>query len=151
MSILYLEDKWDVRFTKMAILVSTWSKDPDARVGAVIVSPSTKQLSTGYNGYVAGAADNYEGVDVTRKNQHTVHAELNAILNARANVEGWTLYVTKFPCQECAKAIIQAGVTRVVTRPPGQGKWSGTQDRAEKELLAAGVEIQAYRLENEAP
>jgi dCMP deaminase len=148
MSIIELDNKWDVRFTKMAILVSTWSKDPDAQVGAVIVSPSTKQLSTGYNGYVAGAVDVYDD-DVTMKNQRTVHAELNAILNARANVEGWTLYVTKFPCQECAKAIIQAGVTRLVTRPPGIGKWSDTQGQAENELQAAGVEIQAYWLESE--
>lgn len=145
MMIEYLDDKWDRRFVTMAHLVSTWSKDPEKKVGAVLVSPSTKQISTGYNGFVAGAVDDYN-IEVTRKNQLTVHAELNAILNARANVEGWTLYTTKFLCEECAKAIIQAGITRVVTRPPGSGKWSGTQDRAEKLLLASGIEIQAYRL-----
>lgn len=145
MNLLGLTNKWDLRFVEMAQLVSTWSKDPEAQVGAVIVSPTKRQFSLGFNGFVSGARDDYRHMEADEKNRHTVHAELNAILNARSSVEGWTLYATKFPCHECAKAVIQAGVARVVCLEPDNGKWAGTQDEADVELQEAAVEVSIYQ------
>lgn len=108
--------KWDMRFMRIAKHeVATWSKDPEEGVGCVIVSPDRRQMTTGYNGLPQGLADTPGRLhDKTTKNFLTVHAELNAILNARTNLTGWKLYATKPPCTECAKAIMQAGIVQVI-------------------------------------
>ena len=111
------QDKWDVRFMEMANLVSTWSKDPGTAVGCVLVS-DRRIIATGYNGLPMGIADLSERFDDRDwKLAVTVHAEVNAILNAGkhgARTEGATLYTTFPPCSNCTAAIIQAGITRVV-------------------------------------
>ena len=111
---------WDDYFMGVALLAAERSKDPNTQVGACIVDEHKRILSTGYNGFPHGCSDDDfpwnrdESVGET-KYQFVVHAELNAILNSRGkSLAGSTLYVGLFPCNECAKAIIQAGVSEVV-------------------------------------
>lgn len=113
--------RWDNKFIKLAHHIKTWSKDPDRQSGAVLVAPDMRQLSTGFNGLPKGVADTEDRLaDRGLKNMMTVHAELNAILNAGFSPVGCSLYTTSFPCHECAKGIIQTEVARVVTpRPKG--------------------------------
>ncbi len=109
---------WDEYFMGVALLASKRSKDPNTQVGACIVDSNNIILSTGYNGFPYGCSDDVfpwerEGGDT--KYKYVVHAELNAILNARGkNLKGATLFVDLFPCNECAKAIIQSGIGEVV-------------------------------------
>ena len=111
---------WDEYFMGVALLAAERSKDPNTQVGACIVDGDRRILSTGYNGFPHGCSDDEfpwnrdEQIGET-KYQFVVHAELNAILNARGkSLAGSTLYVGLFPCNECAKAIIQSGVSEVV-------------------------------------
>ena len=109
---------WDEYFMGVAKLAARRSKDPNTQVGACIVSPDNIIISTGYNGLPNGCSDDEypwdrEGRDT--KYPYVVHAELNAILNANGrDLRGSRLYVALFPCNECAKAIIQAGVLEVL-------------------------------------
>lgn len=111
---------WDDYFMGVALLAAERSKDPNTRVGACIVDKQNRILSTGYNGFPHGCSDDEfpwgrEGADVETKYPYVVHAELNAILNTRGtSLAGSKLYVALFPCNECAKAIIQAGIREVV-------------------------------------
>ena len=107
--------KWQLRYIRLAYEVASWSKDPDCAVGAVLVSPDGCQVSHGYNGFPRGIEDKASRlVDKSIKNNLTVHAEVNAILNCHTDTRGWALYCTKAPCHLCAGFIIQAGVTGVV-------------------------------------
>lgn len=111
---------WDEYFMGVAILSGMRSKDPNTQVGACIVSSDNKILSMGYNGLPRGCSDDEfpwsrEGDSLDNKYFYTAHSELNAILNYRGgNLEEAKIYVTLFPCNECAKAIIQSGITTVV-------------------------------------
>lgn len=112
---------WDEYFMGVAILTAQRSKDPNTQVGCCIVDKEQRILSTGYNGLPWGCSDDEypwerEGSDQNAtKYPFVVHAELNAILNARGkNLTGAKLYVALFPCNECAKAIIQSGIAEVV-------------------------------------
>ena len=133
---------WDEYFMGVAKLAARRSKDPSTQVGACIVSPENIIISTGYNGMPKGCSDDTfpwerEGEDT--KYPYVVHAELNAILNANGrSLHGSRLYVALFPCNECAKAIIQSGVKEVVYI---SDKYAGTRENlASKRMLdAAGV------------
>ena len=110
---------WDDYFLGIADLSGARSKDPNTQVGACIVSPDNKILSVGYNGMPIGCDDDMmpwerEGGFLETKYAFVCHAELNAILNSSHNLKGATIYVSLFPCNECAKAIIQAGIKEVV-------------------------------------
>ncbi|HUM83009.1 MAG TPA: dCMP deaminase family protein [Lachnospiraceae bacterium] len=112
---------WDEYFMGVAFLSGLRSKDPNTQVGACIVSEDNKILSMGYNGFPKGCSDddfpwNRDGDDpLTNKYFYSTHSELNAILNYRGgSLEGSKLYVSLFPCNECAKAIIQAGIKTVI-------------------------------------
>lgn len=124
--------KWDRRFMRLAVEVSTWSKDPSEGVGAVIVSADRRQSSFGYNGLPKGHPDDEATLgDKELKNALTVHAERNAVLNCPFPTKGATLYVTKACCLECMKELIQAGISRVVY--PGirhDSRWFQDQVRA---------------------
>ena len=102
----------------VALLAAKRSKDPNTQVGACIVDSNNIILSTGYNGFPYGCSDDlypWERTGKDTKYSHVVHAELNAILNARGkNLKGARLYVDLFPCNECAKAIIQSGISEIV-------------------------------------
>lgn len=144
---------WDEYFMGVAILASMRSKDPNTQVGACIVSQDNKILSMGYNGFPIGCSDDEfpwsreaEGLD--SKYLYTTHSELNAILNYRGgSLEGATIYVTLFPCNECAKAIIQSGIKRIVY---DSDKYDGTPAVAasKRMLKAAGVVLQQYEHTN---
>lgn len=109
---------WDEYFMGVALLAAERSKDPNTQVGACIVDENNIILSTGYNGFPIGCSDdeypwNREGGDV--KYPYIVHAELNAILNSSGrNLKNSRVYVSMFPCNECAKALIQSGVREVI-------------------------------------
>jgi dCMP deaminase len=111
-----VNDKWDRRFIELARFVADWSKDPSTKVGAVIVRPDRTVAALGFNGFPRGVLDHSERYDDRpTKYEMVVHAELNSILNTRESLEGYTLYVTPLPpCSQCAAAIIQRGITRVV-------------------------------------
>ena len=112
---------WDQYFMGVAALSAMRSKDPNTQVGACIVSQDNKILSMGYNGFPVGCSDDDfpwsrdgEGYE-DNKYYYSTHSELNAILNYRGgSLEGCKIYVTLFPCNECAKAIIQAGIKTVI-------------------------------------
>jgi len=114
---------WDEYFMAVAKLSAHRSKDPHTQVGACIVSPDNRILSIGYNGTPNGWDDKdffwgRENKDPLKtKYPYVIHAERNAILNFRGNVtqlQGATLYVTMYPCNECAKEIIQCGIKKII-------------------------------------
>ena len=110
---------WDQYFMGIAIMSANRSKDPNTQVGACIVDQDNRILTVGYNGMPSGCNDDEmpwdrEGEGMASKYFFVCHAELNAILNYRGgSLEGAKMYVTLFPCNECAKAIIQSGVKEV--------------------------------------
>lgn len=139
--------KWQQRFLGLAKEVASWSKDPSTKVGAVAVSQNGQVLGTGYNGFPRGIADTDDRyVDREVKYNLVVHAEMNCIFNAAylgsASLRGATLYVHGLPvCHQCAKGIIQAGITKVVMTG-GQivhGSWSSSWELTEKLFTESGV------------
>lgn len=111
---------WDQYFMGIATLSAMRSKDPNTCVGACIVSKENKILSVGYNGMPLGCSDDEypwerEGSPLDTKYLYVCHAELNALLNnTGANYKGSKIYTTLFPCNECTKALIQAGIKEVI-------------------------------------
>ena len=140
---------WDEYFMGVAKLSALRSKDPNTQVGACIVSEDNKILSMGYNGLPRGCSDDEfpwsrEGDPLDNKYLYTAHSELNAILNYRGgSLAGAKLYVTLFPCNECAKAIIQSGIREVIY---DCDKYAETPSvRASKRMFrAAGVAYRPY-------
>ena len=141
---------WDEYFMGVAMLSGMRSKDPNTQVGACIVSQDNKILSMGYNGFPKGCSDDefpWDKLDedpYNRKYFYVTHSELNAILNYRGgSLEGAKLYVSLFPCNECAKAIIQAGIKTVVY---DCDKYADTPSviASKKMLDAAGVRYYKY-------
>ena len=111
--------KWDIRYLELAKFISTWSKDPSTKVGAVIVGSMGQILATGYNGFPRDIWDHDDRLnDRQKKYQYTVHAEMNCIYNstyAGIMLKDSTLYVYgRCICPECSKGIIQSGIRRVV-------------------------------------
>lgn len=130
---------WDEYFMGVAKLSSFRSKDPNTQVGACIVNPENKIVGVGYNGLPWGCEDTEfpwsvrEGDLYDTKYPYVVHAELNAILNSTQKLNGCRIYVSLFPCHECAKAIIQAGIKEIVYE---DDKYNGTpSNRASKRML----------------
>lgn len=112
------DNKWSKRFIQMALLVSSWSKDPSTGVGAVITR-GKHVVSLGFNGFASGVKDTPARLeDRDYKYPLTIHAEVNAILAAKQDLTGCTLYCTHPPCASCASLIIQAGITRVICIKP---------------------------------
>lgn len=139
---------WDEYFMGVAILAAQRSKDPNTQVGACIVSQDNKILSIGYNGMPLGCSDDEfawgRDADNDNKYFYIVHSELNAILNYRGgSLEGSKIYVTLFPCNECAKAIIQSGIREVIY---WQDKYKDTAEviASKRMLRTAGVQITEY-------
>ena len=140
---------WDEYFMGVAKMSALRSKDPNTQVGACIVSDDNKILSMGYNGLPRGCSDDEfpwarEGDPLDNKYMYTAHSELNAILNYRGgSLDNAKLYVTLFPCNECAKAIIQAGIAEIVY---ADDKYNGTPGTlaSRRMLKAAGVKLTRY-------
>ena len=139
---------WDEYFMGIAMLAAMRSKDPSTQVGACIVSQDNIIISTGYNGMPKGCSDDefpWEREGAVTKYPYVVHAELNAILNANGrDLRGSRIYVALFPCNECAKAIIQSGVKEVLYL---SDKYADTMlNLASKRMLdAAGVKYTRLR------
>lgn len=140
-----MQDTWDQRFIKLAQHFASWSKDPSTKVGAVIVNDERQVLGHGYNGFPRGVDDCPERyADRKQKYPRVVHAEMNAILNTGVPMalKGAWLYVTLFPCCECAKAVIQTGITKVfVPIQAANDRWSESHRFSEDMLREAGVEL----------
>lgn len=110
---------WDEYFMGIARLSALRSKDPSTQVGACIVNQHRRIVGIGYNGFPYGCNEEIfpwekEGEFLDTKYPYVVHAELNAILNSNCDLHDTVLYVSLFPCNECAKAIIQAGISEIV-------------------------------------
>lgn len=140
---------WDEYFMTIALLSAKRSKDPSTQVGACIVDEENKVVSIGYNGMPRHCDDEElswnKGEDLDSKYLYVCHAEFNAILNTRdgSHLNGCKIYVTLFPCNECAKAIIQTGIKEVVYLSNKYEDQLST--RASKKLLeVAGVKVRHY-------
>lgn len=141
---------WDEYFMGVAYLSAMRSKDPNTQVGACIVDDNNRILSMGYNGFPNGCSDDEfpwgkQGENLDIKYLYSAHGELNAILNYRGgSLEGAKMYVTLFPCNECAKAIIQSGIKTIVY---GCDKYADTPSvvASKKMFVSAGVEYMAYK------
>lgn len=139
---------WDEYFMGIAILSAKRSKDPNTQVGCCFVDDNHRIISMGYNGFPNGISDDEfpwgkEGDPLDTKYLYVCHSELNAILNTNSDLKGSTLYVTLFPCNECAKAIIQKGVKRIVYL---DNKHENTPSvmASNKMLRTVGVQIEKY-------
>jgi dCMP deaminase len=117
-------DKWDRRYFGLAKRVANWSKDPKAKVGAVLLNRQGWPIALGYNGFPAGIEDDIDKLaDAELKQQMVVHAEENALICAGTRARGGTMYVFGKPiCPRCAVSIIQAGVKRVAGIQPDPAK-----------------------------
>ena len=144
---------WDEYFMGIAMLSCERSKDPNTRVGACIVSTDNKILSIGYNGAPIGFDDdkdmpwNRDGKPLDTKYLFVCHSELNAILNTRNDLRGSKMYVALFPCNECAKAIIQSGIKEVIYRDNLYPDSVATKVSI-KMFKAANVKVTKYKNKN---
>ena len=136
---------WDEYFMGVAMLSALRSKDPSTKVGACIVNVNKRIVGIGYNGLPCGCSDDEfpwerNGGFLDTKYAYVVHAEPNAILNATSDLTNATLYVTLFPCNECAKLIIQSGIKEIVYV---SDKYSDTDaSKASRRMLeAAGLKL----------
>ena len=144
---------WDEYFMGVAMLASYRSKDPNTQVGACIVNSKNRIMSVGYNGFPMGCSDDEfpwerQGSAYDTKYFYVCHAELNAILNCdRGNVRDCIVYTTLFPCNECAKAIIQSGIAEVVYM---EDKYSDSDSviASKKMFDTAGVKYRLYDKSN---
>lgn len=140
---------WDEYFMGVALITACRSKDPNSQVGCCITSSDNRILSLGYNGAPRGFSDddmkwNREGSFLDTKYAYVCHSELNAILNYRGNLEGSKIYVALFPCNECAKAIIQAGIKEVIYY---SDKYNGTDSNIVSKKLfdTCGIIYRQYK------
>lgn len=133
--------KYDRRFLKLAKEVSTWSKDPSTRVGAVIVDNDNRIVSIGYNGFARGVNDRKDRLnDRAIKYKLTIHAELNAILFRDKPIKGCTIYTYPFmPCSSCASVIIQSGLNRIVSIETDIERWK--EDLSLSRTIIAETEL----------
>ena len=107
---------WEDYFMKLAHLTSERSKDPNTQVGCVIVGEDNKIVGIGYNGFPRGCSDDDFSWESPEKYSYVVHAELNACINANdfKSIQNCTMYTSLFPCNECAKVILQLGIKKIV-------------------------------------
>ena len=131
---------WDARFMNLAEFVSDWSKDRSAKIGCVIVGPNHEVRSIGYNGFPRGCDDDREERhERPAKYKWTEHAERNSVANAArcgVSLEGCTAYIPWYPCADCARSLIQSGVSTIVAVEPNwdDERW-GADFKMVKELL----------------
>ena len=135
--------KWDERFMEVAKLVSSWSKDPDNQVGAVLVTPDNRIVSTGFN----GMPKNIEAYTPNSKLAKTIHAEVNCIIQSLSSPVGHTIYITRYPCSQCAALIVQTSISRVVCPAmEPESTWYASMLVATELLAEACIPIQTLVL-----
>ena len=146
-------EKWDRRFVELSKYVSEWSKDPNAKVGAVVVAERGGAMTLGYNGFPMGVEDSAERLDDSEiKLELVVHAEQNALIAAGSKANGATVYVWGKPiCARCAGAIIQAGIKRVVAPSPDSvpqdSKWHKTGKLSIEMFREVGIHIDFFSVD----
>ena len=149
---------WDEFFMSMAFLWAKRSKDPSTKAGCVLVSPDNRMTRGGYNGFVSGGPDTKENWDrrtsekpgELTKYDRVIHAEMNAIINAKCDLDGWTAYITHPPCKECAKNLTQTGVARVLYgRPYGEMKMDVHREIVEQLFQEAGIEFAHFPMKEQ--
>jgi len=131
---------WDDYFTAIAEAVARRSKDPRTQVGCVVVGEGRRVLATGYNGFPPGIEETSERWERQAKKRFVVHAEMNAVLHAKEDLNGATAYVTLLPCLECARALISKGIKVVVFRD-----YKEAGDQAWELMNEAGLEVRQVK------
>ena len=143
-----MSNKWDNRYMELAKAVSTWSKDPSKKIGAIAIGSKGQVLAQGFNGFPRGIDDTDERLnDRETKYKYVVHAEMNLIYNATFNgisLDGSTVYIYGLPlCSECAKGLIQVGVKRIVMSRDSledvDEKWQDSFDLTLQLLNESGI------------
>jgi dCMP deaminase len=149
-----MNEKWDRRFLRLAIHLSSWSKDPSTQVGCVVVGPDREIRSTGFNGFPRGIADSLERlVDRELKYPLICHAEENAIMHAArigVALKGCVAYVTWPPCTRCARSLVQAGIVEVVY-PKGleiPERWRADFELSSSLMHEAKVQLRTVALDD---
>jgi dCMP deaminase len=150
---------WDQRFMLLAHEIAHWSKESGRRVGAVVVGPDREIRSTGFNGFPRGVRDDIperHSKETGAKYLWSSHAERNAIYNAArigVSVKGCVMYVPWYPCVECAKAIIQSGISEVVGNAPdlSERKWGPEFSLSAEMFKEAGVTVRLIPRLQELP
>lgn len=138
------ETKWDKRFLQLAKFISSWSKDPSTKVGAVITDDN-KIVSVGYNGFPKNIADDIRLQDREVKYQFIVHGEINAIHHANRSLKGCTLYTYPFmPCARCGSQIIQTGIERIVSIENNNERWRDSFNVSQILFKEAGIKLHLY-------
>ena len=139
--------RWDCRFINLAHVIAEWSEDPSTQVGAIIVNQHNQIITTGYNGLPRGINQKPERMSRPTKYDWMEHAERNAIYQAASlgiSIRESTMYCTLCPCTDCARAIIQSGITKVVTHPYKDtsrfSNWDNWELSAEM-LKEAGIDV----------
>ena len=143
--------KWDTRFLSLAAHISGWSKDPSSQVGAVITD-GNRIISLGYNGFAAGVHDTQTRLEDRQcKLNLTIHAEENAMIFAKRDLGGCTVYVTHPPCPRCASKLIQEEVRRVVFIAPSDdflSRWGSDLELSYQMYREAGIEVSSYQVDD---
>lgn len=143
---------WNERYLNLAEHISTWSKDPSTKIGAVIIGEAGQVVSQGFNGFPRGILDKSRYTDREEKLKYVVHAEMNCIYNASlsgSKVAGSTLYVHGLPiCSDCAKGIIQSGISRVIARyaKPKNDQWIKSRELAMSMFDEVGLKYSEIKL-----
>ena len=148
----YVTPKWDMRFLQLAAHVATWSKDPSTKVGAVIANDKFL-VSVGYNGFPSLVYDTEKRLEHREtKYKMIVHAESNAIISAKRDLFGYTMYCSLFPCTTCAGLIIQSGIHKVVapqlTDPALKERWQDSMDTGMAMFIEAGIACETYNMDD---
>jgi len=149
----YISSAWDKKFLELAKHISTWSKDPSKKIGAVAVGQNRNILATGYNGFPKGIQDTEERLnDRETKYELVVHAEMNCIYNAVENgvsLKGAHLYVYGLPiCHECAKGVVQVGIGRVIVEDAlcAEQRWSDSFAKSKRIFYEVNVAVNYCKL-----
>lgn len=139
------QEKWDKRFLGLSEHISRWSKDPSTKVGSIITD-GIKIISMGYNGLPQQVRDMPEILgNRTVKYKHILHAETNAILSAKTDLSGSTIYTFPFlPCTKCASMIAQAGITRVVSIACEDERWKQRLEESKHFMELCNLEVVIY-------
>lgn len=143
------QQKWDMRFLKMAKHIAHWSKDDSTKVGSVITDSSNRIVSMGFNGLPTRVFDSRQRyLDRENKLRLIIHAEENALLFARGDVSGCTCYVWPIPpCARCSAKLIQAGITRIVSCAPDMeraSRWADDFTLADELYQESGMDVRLY-------
>lgn len=126
----------------MAETVSMRSKDVSTKVGVIIVSGDKNHVAIGYNGFPTGMSEEASRWD--DKSRYVVHAELNAVINAKTDISGWTVYTTMFPCTECTKILLQTGVSRIVYKSRSSASVEDSWKFSKELLEEMGIIVERF-------